>query len=84
MSIKNKTEGIRTSGQLNTEQPTVISMDFTMAELEAPSYGILSLIEKTTQAKILVPDGKVHTSIDEYCTKLQDLNQDLPLQVINF
>lgn len=74
MSIKNKTEGIRTSGQLNAEQPTVISMDFTMAELETLSSGILSLIEKTTQAKMLVPDGKVHTSIDEYCTKLQDLN----------
>ena len=49
-------------------------MEFTMAELEMPSYGILSLIEKTTQAKMLVPDGKVHTSIDEFYTKLQALN----------
>lgn len=74
MSIKNKTEGTRASGQLNMEDPTVISMEFTMTELEAPSYGILSLIEKTTQAKMLIPDGKVHTSIDEYYTKLQALN----------
>ena len=49
-------------------------MEFTMTELETLSSGILSLIEKTMQAKRLVPDGKVHTSIDEYCTKLQALN----------
>ena len=67
MSIKNKTER-------NAQEAVVISMEFTMAELEMPSYGILSLIEKTTQAKMLVPDGKVHTSIDEFYTKLQALN----------
>lgn len=67
MSIKNKTER-------NAQEAVVISMEFTMAELEMPSYGILSLIEKTTQAKMLVPDGKVHTSIDEFYTNLQALN----------
>ena len=69
MSIKNKTESTMASGQLNAEEPAVISMEFTMAELE-----MLSLIEKTTQAKMLVPDGKVHMFIDEYYTKLQALN----------
>lgn len=77
MSIKNQTEGTRASGQLNMEDPAVINMEFTMTELETLSSGILSLIEKTTQAKMLVPDGKVHTSIDEYCTKLQDLNTSI-------
>lgn len=74
MSIKNKTESTRAFGQLNMEDPAVISMEFTMPEPETISSGILSLIERTTQAKMLVPDGKVHTSIDEYCTKLQALN----------
>ena len=74
MSIKNKTESTMASGQLNAEELKVISMEFTMAELEMLSSGILSLIEKTTQAKMLVPDGKVHMFIDEYYTKLQALN----------
>lgn len=74
MSIKNKMESTRASGQLNAENPAVISMEFTMTELETLSSGILSLIKKTTQAKMLVPDEKVHTSIDEYCTKLQAFN----------
>lgn len=74
MSIKNKTESTMSSGQLNAEDPAVISVEFAMTELETPSYGILSLIEKTTQAKMLVPNGKVHTSIDEYYSKLQTLN----------
>lgn len=74
MSIKSKTEETITSGQFNAEQPAVISMEFNMAELETLSNGILSLIEKTMQAKMLVPDEKVHTSIDEYYAKLQALN----------
>ena len=74
MSIKTKTESTMASGQLNAEELKVNSMEFTMTELETLSSGILSMIEKTMQAKRLVSDGKVHTSIDEYCTKLHALN----------
>ena len=74
MSIKTKTESTMASGQLNAEELKVISMEFTMTELETLSSGILSMIEKTMPANRLVSDRKVHTSIDEYCTKLHALN----------
>lgn len=81
MSIKNKmevttakTDAARKPGRQNPEQPADINMEFTEAELAALSNGILSLIEKTAQARILIPDEKVHMAIDEYYTKLQALN----------
>lgn len=81
MSTKNKTEetvvkteDTREPDQFSTGQSAGISMKFTDAELKTLSNGILSLIEKTTQAKALIPDEKVHMVIDGYCTKLQALN----------
>lgn len=70
-----KAEEIKEPNQANAEQTAVISMEFTEQELETLSNGLLSLIERTGQAKALTPDMRIHMMLDEYYTELQALNR---------
>lgn len=75
-----KQDGGKTVKKSNTGdlgQMAHLTMAFTETELETLGNGILSLIEKTGQAKAFVPDEKVHMTIDEYCTRLQALNNKI-------
>ena len=69
-----KAKETKETDQSNTEQTAAISMEFTEEELETLSSGILSLIEKTMQARALIPDMRVHMMLDQYYTELQALN----------
>ena len=69
-----KSKETKETDQSNTEQTATISMEFTEEELEMLSSGILSLIEKTMQARALIPDMRVHMMLDQYYTELQALN----------
>ena len=69
-----KTKQTKETDQSNTEQTAAISMEFTEEELETLGSGILSLIEKTMQARALIPDMRVHMMLDQYYTELQALN----------
>ncbi|MDE7266657.1 MAG: hypothetical protein K2N89_04240 [Lachnospiraceae bacterium] len=70
-----KAKETKETNQSNTEQTAAISMEFTEEELETLSSGILSLIEKTIQARALIPDMRVHMMLDQYYTELQALNK---------
>lgn len=70
-----KSEEIKEPNQTSAEQTAVISMEFTEQELETLSNGLLSLIERTGQARALIPDMGIHMMLDEYYTQLQALNR---------
>lgn len=48
--------------------------NFTEVEKYYLSEGIIALIQKATDAKMLVYDQKTHEAIDSYVEKLQKLN----------
>ena len=51
--------------------------NFTEVEKYYLSEGILALIQKATDAKMLVWDTKTHRAIDSYIEKLQRLNRKI-------
>ena len=67
----------RELNQSNMEQAETISMEFTEEELTTLNDGILPLIEKTGQARALVPDTEAHMTLHVYCTKLQALKRKI-------